>query len=508
MPAFSTRPASPLRRPSAFLGGSLAAAFLAGTGLHANSAPTPWPPPPYTRRLVEEVLPDPSGGFDGKAFGRRGSRSATYLAAGLLWRDGPRDRAAAADILRGVLELQVDDGPESKRHGVWRTRENEAQIDENWREFVGCGLILVLERFPDRLPADLAADARAALLRAAQGAARRDVGAGYTNIALMSAFLLDWVGTREKRDDLQATGRKKAEAIHALFAKNKAFDEYNSPTYYGPDLMALALWREHAPGDRMRALGREMEADLWRDIGAFYHAGMKNLCGPFVRAYGMDMTTYCALAGLWIAMAVDDPALAPWPGKSAKKGGEAAYAPVFALLRPEVPRDVLPHLKAFTGGRRELARPFGRSRATAFLDRDLMMGAALLPRRWEQHHPATIYWTTAPGKPVGWILLTGENDQVEPVVEGGALRIRRLKPSREPIRLLVSAPDLDEKGIADARWELPGLAVTVERGEGVALDGVKPIDHPGYGPCREVRYRTPEKTPDAAEVLTLRPKKG
>jgi hypothetical protein len=495
------------RRLSPFLGGSFTAVMLAGSLLPAVAAPTPWPPSPYTRRLVEEVLPDVSGDFDGKAFGRRGSRGATYLAAGLLWRDAPRDRTAAADILRGVLSLQYDDGPESKRHGVWRTRENETKLDANWREFVGCGLILVLERFPDRLPDDLVRDIRAALLRAAQGAARRDVGAGYTNIALMSAFLLDWVGTHGKRDDLQAAGRKKAEAIHALFARHKTFDEYNSPTYYGPDLMALALWREHACWDRMRALGHEMEADLWRDIGAFYHAGMKNLCGPFVRAYGMDMTTYCALAGLWIAMAVDDPALAPWPGKRARKSGEAAYAPVYALLRPEVPRDVMPHLKAFPGGRRELARPFGRSRATLLVDRGLMMGAARLARRWDQHHPATIYWTAAPGKPVGWILLTGLNEHVDPVVEGGALRIRRVQPSGEPIRFLVSAPGLDEKGFADDRWTLPGLVVTIERGEGVALDGVTSVKHPWYGPCCEVHYRTPGKTPEGAQVLILRPKK-
>ena len=124
----------------------------------------------YTRQLVEGVLPETCRQWDGYEFAQRGSRGATYVAAGLLWRDGPDDRAAAASALRGVLDLQYDDGPGSKLHGVFRRHRGETEHDSNWREFVGCGLILILETFPDRLPADLIRDMKAALLRAAEGA--------------------------------------------------------------------------------------------------------------------------------------------------------------------------------------------------------------------------------------------------------------------------------------------------------------------------------------------------
>jgi hypothetical protein len=480
------------------------AALLFGRAPLAAGAPPAWPADPFVQQLVQQVLPDPSRDWDGYEFAQRGSRGATYIAAGLLWRDSPHDRSAAAAILRGVLDLQYEDGPDSKRHGVWRTRRNETDHDSNWREFVGCGLILILERFPDRLPSDLVRDIRSGLLRAAEGASRRNVGPGYTNIALMSAFLLDYVGAQQGREDLQQAGRKKAEAIYELFSRHKTFNEYNSPTYYGADLMALAFWREHASSARMRELGRSMEADLWRDIGMFYHAGMQNMCGPFVRAYGMDMTNYCGLTGLWIALAVGDPALSPWPTSGGHHQGERVYAPIFAILDARVPDDAMPHLRRFVGPRR-FERMFADTKATVLIEKDLMMGAATLTRRWDQHHPATIYWLPDGKRPVGWILLAGSNEGVAPVVTDRCLQIRRQSKSDEPIHLLVWAPNLDETSITADRWNLPGLSVNVQVADDVALVQVQWLDHPRYDRCLEVRYSTPTTIAGGTPALTLRP---
>jgi hypothetical protein len=249
-----------------------------------------------------------------------------------------------------------------------------------------------------------------------------------------------------------------------------------------------------------------MEAELWRDTAAFYHAGMKNMCGPFVRAYGMDMTRYCALSGLWIALAVGDPTLAPWPTTGGQHQGERIYGPIFALLGCQVPEDVLPHLQSFAGLRR-FERTFGETQATVLIEKNLMMGAATLKRRWDQHHPATIYWLAAPEQRVGWILLTGLNDGLAPVVADRCLSIRRLSKSDEPIQFLVSAPGLDEAAIARDHWNLPGLRVTVEAADGVNLDGVRWIDHPRYDRCLEVRYSTPAGMAVGAQAIALRPER-
>ncbi|MFW6170513.1 MAG: hypothetical protein ACODAD_08485 [Planctomycetota bacterium] len=465
--------------------------------------PPAWPRDRYVRQLVQQVLPETSEDWDGYKFAQRGSRGATYIAAGLLWRDGNFDRDAAASVLTGVLDLQYEDGPKSKRYGVWRRRQGESNYDSNWRAFVGCGLILILESFPDRIPTDLVYAINAALLRAAQGSARRDVGAGYTNIALMSAFLLDYVGSHQRRGELQKAGREKAEEIYELFNRHKTFHEYNSPTYYGVNLMALALWREHACSDRMRALGGAMEADLWRDIGMFYHAEMQNLCGPFVRAYGMDMTQYCSLAGLWIALAVGDPASSPWPTTGGRHQGERIYGPVFAILRPQVPADVMPHLKRFVAPR-QFERMFGDAKATVRIDKDLMLGGARLRRRWEQHHPATIYWLPGDEPPVGWILLTGLNETIAPEVTDRSMRIRRIGESNEPIQFLLWAPGIDQSAIAADRWKLPGLRVAVERTGDVSLENVRWNEHGRYGRCLEVRYSGAAKNAAIGLDLSLR----
>jgi len=62
-----------------------------------------------------------------------------------------------------------------------------------------------------------------------------------------------------------------AAEIVRLFNENGAFEEYNSPTYYGIDLYALALWRLHPPTERFRVWGEQLNADLWHDIARWYH---------------------------------------------------------------------------------------------------------------------------------------------------------------------------------------------------------------------------------------------
>jgi len=86
------------------------------------------------------------------------------------------------------------------------------------------------------------------------------------------------------------------------FKKHKTFSEYNSPTYNGVNLWALAAWRVMAPTPGMAVMGMEMEAGLWRDIARSYHAGLGNICGPYDRSYGMDMRRYFAITGIAIAL--------------------------------------------------------------------------------------------------------------------------------------------------------------------------------------------------------------
>jgi hypothetical protein len=359
--------------------------------------------------------------------------TATYAVA-LLERDEPGDRARAERALGALLAHQIDE-PGTVAHGTWRRSPAEPEpgpeprewidYDPNWREFVGTALALALGR-EGRLPQATVHQIEGALRIAVVGTLARAVPPDYTNIALMSAFLLDWCGERLGEPGWRRRGEELARAVWSGYREAGAFPEHNSPTYYGIDFYGLALWRERAPSARLREWGAELEEELWRDCASFYHAGLRNLCGPYTRAYGMDMTRYVASVGTWIA-AVVPPDAAPLP----ELGPEVAHAHdlcelVFVgLLGARVPEDARAHLLGFRGARsvEQTISAQPRRVATARLREDAMWGGEQSGGRiihW-QHHPATMHWRRADAS-VGWLRVSS-NAPVDAVAEDEGLSV-------------------------------------------------------------------------------------
>src|SRR5205814_204105 len=119
---------------------------------------------------------------------------------------------------------------------IWR------DYDPNWREFIITTLALVLLAYSEQLPGALVEKMDVAMRRAVAGARTRDLSAAYTNIALMYAFMLCFAGKRFADPAWFAEGERMAREVYRLFKQHDAFAEYNSPTYYGVDVYALALW--------------------------------------------------------------------------------------------------------------------------------------------------------------------------------------------------------------------------------------------------------------------------
>ena len=114
--------------------------------------------------------------------------------------------------------------------------------DPNWRQFLGTTFAVILETFA--VSPAVGARLREAIDRAIAGEPRDRVSPSYSNIALMKAWL--------ERDEVFAA------SVVDCFDEHGAFEEYGSPTYYGIDLYALALWRRYPPtpmfadwGDRL-----------------------------------------------------------------------------------------------------------------------------------------------------------------------------------------------------------------------------------------------------------------
>ncbi len=413
------------------------------------------------------------------------TRGAAWYALGLLLRDGPTDRARAVAALEGVLRNQFV-APGKPYHGTWRLFDASEEPDDpetatdwrgwdsNWRQFIGITLAIILDEYRDRLPGDLAAGLDRAVVLAVEGEIlEARLRPTYTNIALMRSPLDVWAGVRYGRPDWVRQGEEWAEEIHRLFRRHDAYDEYNSPTYYGVDLYALGFWRRYAPSEQVRDLGRAMEAALWRDIAALYHAGLRNLCGPFFRSYGMDMARYSAGVAheMWAAVGPEHAPHPPVDSPEARSSGMTS-AIMDAVLGGAVPDEALPALRAFPGEHtfRKTISDGPEISVSAWLGERAMIGAAWTSgtRAAEgQFHPATLHWL-APGGGVNWMRLCAGNG-VDATAEARTLHIAC---GGDPA-FHVYAPGGSLAGLTRARWDLPGLTVQVESdGAGVATDEI------------------------------------
>jgi hypothetical protein len=401
-------------------------------------------------------------------------RETGYYALGLLSRAGPGEAQRAQHALAVLLDNQFD-APGTPFHGTWRRAPEEPDpppnptiwrdYDPNWREFIGTALLLALIEHERQLPAAIVERIDAALLRAVAGTLTRQVPASYTNIALMCAFLLDACGARFGKAEWQAQAERYAAEIHALFARHGAFEEYNSPTYYGVDLYALALWRAHAPSSQLRERGQAMEAALWRDIARFYHAGLRNLAGPYDRSYGMDLQRYGGLIGMWIWLAVGRALAAfPDPALPFAHAWDFGSGPAYALLGAQVPGDALEHLRSFQGERliqQTITDPPLRV-ASAWVGERVLIGGETgggEHRNWSQFHPATLHWRLPDGD-IGWARLRYAGP-ADAHAERHALVITCLGEPQD-IVFELHAPGVEPGAQQPERWELPGLLVSVE----------------------------------------------
>jgi hypothetical protein len=404
-------------------------------------------------------------------------QSAWYV-VGLLARRVGDDVERARHTIEAVAATQYDE-PGTVWHGTfarfqeWPHPPDDARewvdYDPNWRQFVGTTFALLVADHADALADETTTLMRAAIELAVEGEPAGRVPAWYSNIALMKA----WLDVEAGR---VAEGERFAEEIVEAFRANGAFLEYGSPTYYGIDLFALALWRSRSSSARLRAWGEEIEAALWRDVGRWYHAGLRNLCGPYARAYGMDMTSYAALLGLWIweGLGAD---VAPFPSIDAafEHAHDLCLGPSVEALGARIPDEVVPSLRSFTGARQveQVVDATVGLVATGWLAADLMIGGARGGgyNATRQYHPATIHWR-APDGQVGWLRIVHDGPVDAVAAERSLAVTTHDHPRRGATYTVVTS---SHPGAFEAdRWTFPGLAVHVLGGPPASADGVVP----------------------------------
>ncbi|GAB3996608.1 hypothetical protein GCM10028807_39610 [Spirosoma daeguense] len=423
----------------------------------------------YQKKLFEDFLANelPDGQKVADILTNHTSlRNKTRLAEALLFRNKPGDKENAAEILTWILKNQYRD-ENTKIYGIWKTSIEDDKFDQNWREFIGCDLIIIRQKYSLLLPTDLLKELEVGLVHAARGALKRNVAPDYTNISIMSSFLMDYVGTEFKIGELKTAGLQKARAIFKLYQSHKTFSEYNSPTYYGVTLIAIAFWRELAFSPEMKQMGQTLEREFWREAATFYNHNLKNMPGPYFRGYGMDMQKYFSIMGIWIAIAVDNEKQAPMPAMSQgpKYGEMSNIAPIFNLGL-SIPKADLAALKRFSSPRfisRTVPNNYvgdSLKQVTTTMYNDWMMGGVWGNRRvWNQFKTGTIHWITTNGD-VAWLLVPGDGKN-NVKVSKTTMSLYKADPNAKTVELYICAKNAVADSFTNNQWTLPSMTMTI-----------------------------------------------
>lgn len=426
-------------------------------------------------------------------------RESSWYALGLLMRDRRGDRPAdtlrAIEILGVVLDQQYVD-PQNKWYGTFKRDPDErgpdlhslafTSYDPNWRQFIGTTLEAILIEYPERLPAKLKARMYSAIDAAVAGEMHDGrLLPSYSNIALMYGSLWDFAASHNKNPEWGRLSAAWTEEVYRLFSQYGTFYEYNAPTYYGVDLYGLALWREYGSTERMRRMGREMEAGLWNDIAEFYQPGLRNLAGPFDRSYGMDMSTYVTPTGVWMrsVLSAAEAPLPEHPTLTTFQVADLWFAPQVTLLGTHIPDAALFKLRHFAGQHLIDKTIDAQRTATAWIGDDATWGGEFTSRTKDtgnktQFHPVTASWRMPSGE-IGWIRLT-RSSNIDAVADPGGVTIATEGDVSFRIFSGQQVPTLTE-----AQWTLPGFRADVQT-DAASFSMSRPLDCDG---CEDVTYR-------------------
>jgi hypothetical protein len=230
------------------------------------------------------------------------TRETLEYAVALLDSGEPERLKRAEAILRRVIGLQ-DQDPNSRAYGIWSWFLEEP-LDKMWppdwnrADFCGTQLLQVAIDHADRLPSDLRQQVKDSILHAARSIVRRNVGPGYTNIALLGTYVTLVVGERFEVSDLLNYGRQHLRRFHEYTKEKGSFSEYNSPTYTCVAIEEISRMMQHVRAAESQKPLQELNEFAWHHVARRFHPPTRQWSGPPSRAYSTFLRT-STLASTW-----------------------------------------------------------------------------------------------------------------------------------------------------------------------------------------------------------------
>ncbi|KUL82213.1 hypothetical protein ZTR_10161 [Talaromyces verruculosus] len=257
------------------------------------------------------------------AAGVHETRSSVWRTVGLLQRNHGDDAAEAAKILELVIADQEKD-TSKQWYGDYTVYPEQPTVggpaydpsiynswDPNWRGFISTTLIIVYEEYRDLLPTHVQDLILESIYNSTVGDTYRVGGVdddnlypAYTNPWLMRTVANAWTGLKMNDSNMTYWGDKWAEEFLDLYNVNNTISEYNSPTYVGVSLYALAIAAKYMTNiTNVPVIAQHSEQiirDIWEVESLLWNPMMRNFAGPWDRTYGYDMNNYLAIISLWI----------------------------------------------------------------------------------------------------------------------------------------------------------------------------------------------------------------
>lgn len=376
-------------------------------------------------------------------------------------------------------------------------------------------LVQVIELYGELLGNDLVSRIEDALELAAVGELRRNgsypagdnLVLAYSNPALMRCLTVGWIGARRSNSTFTNFANEQGRLLLELFKANgsNTLGEYNAPTYYGMDIWALAANIAYGPDNAtLTTNAKYILTEIWKDIADHYNPYLRNLAGPYDRAYTRDMNMHSAVLSLW------------WWGMYGREyGGQpplgdpdllydisqgAALSLVMDTAASYIPNSTAAALQT-TGkwtGTRFLNKTIRSSldtsvlrTATSWISAEVMIGAQSLAEttnRGVQFVPAIVHWASDPARTtvpyVGFFSLYPSASTIDAVAGEGTLSIRYPNTTQDGADIFTFAVS----GIPP-KWTLDGKQIT----------SLKEL------PCLNVNVSAPglEELPVAASTSTL-----